>query len=187
VVDGYRVDRGFQVINTSYREAARVLDFDALSLRGFTPGAALFRDGRLQTVANPLRRPALLRSTLAAPVGRPLDKVVFGAAAAALAAAPERAVAAALRSTAHRDVAAAEVVRRLGLDGLGTAFLRPFLSGVLLDEDLSATSARFVAPSSGASPAAGSACRLGAWARSPASWPPGCRQVRSTSVCGSVR
>ncbi len=148
VVDGYRVDRGFQVFNPAYPEAARVLDLGALRLGAFTPGAAVFRDGRLHTVADPLRRPALLRATLAAPVGRPIDKVVFGAAAAALAAAPQGAVAAVLRSTAQRDVAAADLVRRLGLDrldGLGVAFLRPFLSGVLLDEDLSATSARFVA------------------------------------------
>ncbi len=145
IVDGYRVDRGFQVINTSYREAARILDLGALSLREFTPGAALFRDGRLHPVINPVRRPRQWRTALAAPVGRWPDKVAFGLAAGLAAAAPEGAVRTALRATARRDVAVAELVHRLHLDPVGSSFLRPFLSGVLLDGDLSATSARFAA------------------------------------------
>jgi phytoene dehydrogenase-like protein len=39
VVDGFRLDRGFQVLLTEYPEAKRVLDYDALALRRFVPGA----------------------------------------------------------------------------------------------------------------------------------------------------
>ena len=36
-VDGFRLDRGFQVLQTAYPEARRVLDYDALDLRPFEP------------------------------------------------------------------------------------------------------------------------------------------------------
>ena len=39
VVDGFLLDRGFQVLLTSYPEARRCLDFAALELREFEPGA----------------------------------------------------------------------------------------------------------------------------------------------------
>lgn len=37
--DGYRLDRGFQVLLTAYPEARRWLDDEALDLRRFYPGA----------------------------------------------------------------------------------------------------------------------------------------------------
>ena len=38
-VDGFLLDRGFQVLQTAYPEAQRVLDYEALQLRPFEPGA----------------------------------------------------------------------------------------------------------------------------------------------------
>jgi phytoene dehydrogenase-like protein len=58
VVDGARVDRGFQVFNTAYPEAARLRDYTALRLCPFVPGAAVYRGGHLRRVVNPLRQPA---------------------------------------------------------------------------------------------------------------------------------
>ena len=45
VVDGFRCDRGFQVLNTSYPALRAAADLDALDLRAFTPAAAV-RGGR---------------------------------------------------------------------------------------------------------------------------------------------
>lgn len=39
LVDGFRLDRGFQVFLTSYPEARKVLDYEALQLKPFLPGA----------------------------------------------------------------------------------------------------------------------------------------------------
>lgn len=39
IVEGYRLDRGFQVLLTAYPEARRLLDYEALDLRRFYPGA----------------------------------------------------------------------------------------------------------------------------------------------------
>ncbi len=67
--DGYLLDRGFQVLQTAYPEARRVLDLSRLNLHCFAPGAMIRIGGRLYTLADPLRRPRKLVETLTAPIG----------------------------------------------------------------------------------------------------------------------
>src|SRR5690606_20712985 len=63
IVDGFRLDRGFQVFLTSYPEAQDILDYEALQLRPFLPGALIRQGGRFHTLTDPWRRPlAALRS-----------------------------------------------------------------------------------------------------------------------------
>ena len=45
-VEGFSLDRGFQVLLDSYPEASRWLDFDDLDLRPFDPGCLIYRHGR---------------------------------------------------------------------------------------------------------------------------------------------
>ena len=68
-VDGYQLDRGFQLLNPSYPQARRDLDLTALQLRPFGAGVVV-RDGdnRWQ-VGDPLRSPGLAWSTVTAPLG----------------------------------------------------------------------------------------------------------------------
>ncbi|MEF8908431.1 MAG: FAD-dependent oxidoreductase, partial [Haloarculaceae archaeon] len=56
-VDGYTLDRGFQVLFTAYPAVQRELDLDALSLRRFRPGAVIARPGERSTLSDPLRDP----------------------------------------------------------------------------------------------------------------------------------
>ena len=42
--DGFTFDRGFQVLFTAYPAAKRELDYGALDLRAFSPGAVVCRD-----------------------------------------------------------------------------------------------------------------------------------------------
>jgi phytoene dehydrogenase-like protein len=56
-VDGFRIDRGFQVYNDAYPEGRRQLDLAALELGRFEPGALVAQGGRLRQVADPWRRP----------------------------------------------------------------------------------------------------------------------------------
>ena len=55
VVDGFRLDRGFQVFLPAYPEAQRVLDYPALGLGSFMSGADVFRAGRFHRVLDPSR------------------------------------------------------------------------------------------------------------------------------------
>lgn len=136
VIDGFRVDRGFQVLNTGYPAVPRALDLPGLALRAFQPGARVRTESGSHVVSDPRRAPASALSTLRAPIGSAADKARVAAVSAAL-------VARESAARATPDQPALERWRQRGVSsGFVDTFLRPFLSGVLLDADLS-TSARF--------------------------------------------
>jgi len=142
VVDGYRLDRGFQLYNPAYPEGARVLDHGALNLKPFVAGARIVVDRggrrRVERVADPRRQPSWAVSSLLARMGSPLSTARFGAYAAACAV---RSVPSLCREP---DVTTEEALRRAGVDRtLMETVLRPFLSGVFLESEL-ATSRRFL-------------------------------------------
>jgi phytoene dehydrogenase-like protein len=136
-IDGFVVDRGFQVLNTGYPRAAD-LDLDALRLGWFERGAVVRVDGRAHRVIDPRRRPTTLLGSLTAPVGSVREKAALAAFSVRagytpvdrLLTGPERTAEAALRGA--------------GVDGaLLERFLRPFMAGVLLEDEL-ATSSRYL-------------------------------------------
>jgi len=63
-VDGYTLDRGFQVLFTGYPAVQRELDLDALDLRAFAPGAVLCGEDTRSVLADPLRDPGAIGQTL---------------------------------------------------------------------------------------------------------------------------
>ncbi|QLK25856.1 FAD-dependent oxidoreductase [Natrinema zhouii] len=65
--DGYRFDRGFQVLFTAYPAVQRELDCEALELRQFAPGATVASPDGLSTLADPLREPGTIPATLSNP------------------------------------------------------------------------------------------------------------------------
>ena len=75
LVDGFVLDRGFQILLTAYPEVAAQLDVGALALCPFDPGAVVRTGGRFVRVGDPLRRPRDLFPTLTAPVGTLADKL----------------------------------------------------------------------------------------------------------------
>jgi phytoene dehydrogenase-like protein len=139
VIDGFRCDRGFQVLNTSYPALRAAADLDALQLRAFEPGAAIrSADGRLHVFANPVRSPRMLWRTATDGLLPPLAKARLAAWTGRVLATPPAKTAAGVDRSAAQDFSAA------GLDGPAVdRLLRPFLSGVLGESALS-TSAAFV-------------------------------------------
>lgn len=142
VVDGFRFDRGFQLYNPAYPEGARVLDHEALDLRPFIAGARIVvnRGGRrrVDRVADPRRAPSWLVPSLVARIGSPVSTARFGAYAVS------RAVRTVESLETDPDVTTEEALRRAGADRtLMERLLRPFLSGVFLDSELT-TSRRFL-------------------------------------------
>ena len=70
MVDGFRLDHGFQVLLTAYPEAKRLLDYEALDLQRFLPGALLLLEGGQQRrIGDPMRDWSSLWPTLQAPLG----------------------------------------------------------------------------------------------------------------------
>ena len=68
VVDGYRLDRGFQVLLTGYPAARRWFDLEALDLRAFSPGVVIRHLGRFRRLADPLRAPVAGAASVLSPI-----------------------------------------------------------------------------------------------------------------------
>jgi len=138
VVDGWRLDRGFQVLNTGYPALAREVDLTALDLRELTRGALVHRDGVRRRLADPRRDPLGALATARADLGTLRDRALLAATAARVASGDGR------RLVDADDVAARDRLRERGFsDRIVDDFFRPFFSGVFLEEDL-VTSSRFL-------------------------------------------
>ncbi|SCE86981.1 Protoporphyrinogen oxidase [Micromonospora viridifaciens] len=134
-VDGYLLDRGFQVLNTAYPRLGGLLDLAALHLGWFTPGVLVRRRDRLDRLVNPLRAPAGAPGTIAAGIGSLLDRLRLAALATGCATLPVGRLLTAPETTSEA------ALRRAGLsDTIIEELLRPFLSGVLIDRELETSS-----------------------------------------------
>jgi phytoene dehydrogenase-like protein len=137
-VDGFQLDRGFQVLLTAYPEAIDALDYERLDLRAFSPGALVRTGGRFHRVADPLRQPSGALASLRAPVGSLRDKLrivglrrrLGGLGEAALWRRPERTTREALAAYGFSDT----MVERLW---------RPLFAGIQLDPSLETSSRMF--------------------------------------------
>jgi hypothetical protein len=136
VRDGFRLDRGFQLLNPAYPEVHRVVDLDALDLRPFGAGVTVHRDGRRYLLADPRRMPTQLLSTVRAPLPGIRAKVAAIRWALACGAAPARWI----RRTPDEPLA--QALRERGVVGEPAEIIGLFLSGVLAEAELT-TSRRF--------------------------------------------
>ena len=75
IVDGYRLDHGFQVLLTASPAAKKYLDFEALDLQHFLPGACIFKEGKQKIIGDPFRNVSLLFSTIFSGIGTFSDKI----------------------------------------------------------------------------------------------------------------
>jgi phytoene dehydrogenase-like protein len=137
-VDGFLLDRGFQVLNTGYPAARRILDLDALDLQEFSRAVLLHIEGRRIRIGDPRRELLALPRAAAAPIGGLRSKTALAAYAGTTVALPASWV------KGRHDTPAVEHWARRGLHGpVVDRLLRPFFSGVLLEE-APTTSSRFV-------------------------------------------
>jgi phytoene dehydrogenase-like protein len=137
-MDGFQLDRGFQVLLTAYPEARAALDYAALDLRPFEPGAVVRIADGFTRVSDPLRRPSAALATLRSPVGGLGDKL-------RVARLRQR-----LRSISLDDVwsqpehTTRDELARLGFSTrMVERFWRPLLAGIQLDPSLTTSSRAF--------------------------------------------
>ena len=78
-VEGFTLDRGFQIFLTSYPEAKAVLDYADLDLKPFYAGAMVQYNDKFHKVADPFRHPLDGVQSLFNPTGTIKDKVNVGA------------------------------------------------------------------------------------------------------------
>ncbi len=131
-VDGFRLDRGFQVLLTAYPAARRWLDFNALRLGEFLPGARVATPDGAGRVGDPWREPLGILRTLRAPVGAVGDKLRIGA----LRLAATQGHADAMWARAADRSTAEELAERGFSPVMMERFLRPWLGGIFLEREL---------------------------------------------------
>ncbi len=135
-VDGFLLDRGFQVLLTGYPAAQRWFAYDDLDLRAFSPGVLIRHRGRFRRLADPLQDPVAGARSAFAPVATLPDGLRLLAWRRSVLSPPGPQVA------AREQVPTHERLRARGFSSTITAsFFRPFLAGTFFDPGM-ATSSR---------------------------------------------
>lgn len=130
-VDGFLLDRGFQVLLSAYPACQRWLDYDALDLRTFEPGVVIRTPLGWQRVVDPRRGVGDLWASMRADIGTVGDKlrVLKWALRVKMDSDPFAQTDQEQSSLAH--------LRFLGFsDQMITRFWRPWLCGIFLESDL---------------------------------------------------
>ncbi|WP_179416133.1 NAD(P)/FAD-dependent oxidoreductase [Mucilaginibacter sp. E4BP6] len=137
-VDGCLLDRGFQVFLTAYPEASELLDYEALELCKFDPGALILTRDGITKMGDPIRQPASLVSTLFSSAATLADKM--------------RMIRLKLRLSgkgmeeifSDPEISTAEYLKNEGFsDTIMSRFFRPFLTGIFLEDQLTTSSRMF--------------------------------------------
>jgi phytoene dehydrogenase-like protein len=141
--DGYRLDRGFQVLFTAYAAASRHLDYERLKIRKFEPGAILAKKGKRYEISDPLRDPKALLPGIFNPLISPADKARILYLRNKLVGQSTSAIFAGEGQPEGQDESTEDYLRRLGFSEKKFIqnFARPFYGGIFLDRSLR-TSAR---------------------------------------------
>jgi predicted NAD/FAD-dependent oxidoreductase len=135
---GFLLDRGFQVLLSAYPECQKALDYAALDLQAFYPGALVWFGGKFHRVADPWRHPVDAVASLNSPIGSLMDKLRVGG----------------LRDSVRQgtveglfgrpETSTLESLRKRGFSASMIArFFRPFFGGIFLEKNLETSSRMF--------------------------------------------
>ncbi|MGJ8723690.1 MAG: NAD(P)/FAD-dependent oxidoreductase [Roseibacillus sp.] len=137
-VDGFLLDRGFQVYLDSYPTAGSLFDLSKLNLKKFEPGALVYSDGKLHRVMDIFRRPKYLWASATAPIGNLFDKALVARLRMML-------IKSSLTEIAEReDQTTKDYLRRFGFsERMIDGFFRSFYGGIFLERELRTSSKMF--------------------------------------------
>jgi phytoene dehydrogenase-like protein len=131
MVDGFRLDRGFQVLLTAYPELATEVDLVKLNMRYFQPGALVRGDDKDHIVSDPLRDPAHFIPTAIAPIGNVFDKARIGLLRWRVQRSTPRSI------LQNEDLSTVDALRKQGFSTkMIDRFFKPLVGGIQLDPNL---------------------------------------------------
>ncbi|KAK4271223.1 hypothetical protein QN277_019947 [Acacia crassicarpa] len=137
-VDGFLLDRGFQIFITAYPEAQKLLNYQSLDLQKFYSGARIFYNDEFHTVADPIRHFWDSARSLVNPVGSVVDKLLIGATRVQVLTKSDEEILSAEESTTI------DLLQQIGFsDSIIGRFFRPFFGGIFFDRELETTSRLF--------------------------------------------
>ena len=132
-IDGFLVDRGFQLLNPAYPAVRRWVDVPALGLQGFGAGVAARTETGTMVLGHPLRAPGLLPATVRTALGRPREVAALLRWAAPLGRPRRTPLSQVLAG--RDDVTRGDALDRAGVEGLLRRVVDRFFAGVLLEDD----------------------------------------------------
>ena len=138
VVEGFQLDRGFQVLQTAYPDAKEILSYPDLKLKSFFPGAMIRYQDKFHRLADPFRDLYTAAKGLFSPIGSLKDKLLVGILRTQVA-----------FGTLEKLLQKPEVttLQRLKAFGFSDAiidrFFKPLYSGIFLENELSTSSRAF--------------------------------------------
>lgn len=138
-IDGYIIDKGFQVLLTAYPEVQKNLDLDALKLKNFDPGALLLMsDGTKRILGDPLRDINSLIPTLVTTAATFSDKLKIFKLSNQL---KNKTIEQIFQSSEQSTL---EYLKTYGFsDKVISNFFIPFFSGIFLEAELKTSSRMF--------------------------------------------
>ncbi|XP_058731373.1 uncharacterized protein LOC131603131 [Vicia villosa] len=138
IVEGFRLDRGFQIFITAYPEAQKLLNYQSLNLQKFYSGAKIFYDGKFHTVADPLRHFFDSAKSLTNPIGSIYDKLLIGTTRIGVLTKSDEQI------LTSEELSTIDLLKKLGFsNSIITRFFRPFFGGIFFDPELETTSRLF--------------------------------------------
>lgn len=137
-IDGLPFDHGFQVLLTDYPQAKKHLNYDALKLHYFKPGALIFKDGKTERIGDPLRDRSAFWPTLSASIGSLGDKLRIYQLTRKLKA---KSIA---QIFATEEQSTSDYLKAYGFsEAIIHNFFKPFFTGIFLEEELKTSSRLF--------------------------------------------
>ena len=135
VVEGFLLDRGFQVLLSAYPECRRMLNYEALKLRRFYPGALVWFQGEFHRITDPWRQPFSALKTVFSPIGTLNDKIRISRLR-------RKAISGTLDSLfEHPETSTLLAIKEMGFsDSMIDRFFKPFFGGIFLDRSLETSS-----------------------------------------------
>jgi protoporphyrinogen oxidase len=132
IVEGFKLDRGFQVLLTSYPEARKLLNYKDLRFNILPSGARIRQGNTFSVMPNPLKNPMTAPQALFAPVGNLWDKLKVLQLNLSLKNAPEP-----TSVDAPTKQSTFDFLKEFGYsETIIERFFRPFFRGVFLEKDL---------------------------------------------------
>lgn len=137
-VDGFLLDRGFQVLLTAYPEAKRFLNYEALELCKFDPGALILNENGISKIGDPLRQPGSLIGTLFSSAGTIADKLRMLRLKLKLAGKTIDDI------FLEKEITTIDYLKKEGFsETMLRQFFKPFMTGIFLEDQLSTSSRMF--------------------------------------------
>ncbi|MGB2129463.1 MAG: NAD(P)/FAD-dependent oxidoreductase [Flavobacteriaceae bacterium] len=140
IIDGFRLDHGFQVLLTAYPEAKQLLDYDALNLKAFAPGSLLlYKNGKKDVLGDPFRDFSTFFPTLFSKAGTTKDKMKVLQLKNRLSAMSVEAI------FQQKEMSTKQVLsKEYGFSQqIISQFFTPFFSGIFLEKNLSTSRRMF--------------------------------------------